>query len=443
MSSITFGGLATGLDTDSIVSALMGIERQPLERLERDQEYVKNRLAAFTSFDKKLETLLAKFEKLDTDNEIGSYKATPASEEFFTTSASGSAVPGSYQVEVQALARQQKDVSDAGYASRSEANFTSGTLTINGTDITIENDSLNSLVDKINAANSGDTPTGVSASIINDGSGYRMVLSGEDAATSFTASVAGATTANGYAALSFTNTQPSSLASIVVDGIAITGNSNTFDEAIPGVTLTVAKENSLGESTNLTVEVDKDGAKIQIEEMVSSYNDIVTFLDEQKEAGWGHDSGFRSAKRRLQNLLVTSVSGSGDIQSLSQLGLETQRDGTLTIDSSTLENAITTDLESIEKLLAGEEGVEGISSQFISYLEDITDSVDGLLPSRKESSDREIRRLDRNISNMEARLDKREETLRAQFSALETLISAMNQDSSFLTQQLSQLSSNN
>jgi flagellar hook-associated protein 2 len=173
--------------------------------------------------------------------------------------------------------------------------------------------------------------------------------------------------------------------------------------------------------------------------MVSAYNDIINFLDEQKEAGWGHDSGFRSAKRRLQNLLVTSVNGSGNIQSLSQLGLETQRDGTLTIDSSTLETAISTDLESIEKLLAGEDGVEGISSQFISYLEDITDSVDGLLPSRKDSSDREIRRLDQNILNMEARMDKREETLRAQFNSLETLVSAMNQQSAFLTQQLSQL----
>ncbi len=138
-------------------------------------------------------------------------------------------------------------------------------------------------------------------------------------------------------------------------------------------------------------------------------------------------------------MLVTSVNGSGNIQSLSQLGLETQRDGTLTIDSSTLETAISTDLESIEKLLAGEDGVEGISSQFISYLEDITDSVDGLLPSRKDSSDREIRRLDQNILNMEARMDKREETLRAQFYSLETLVSAMNQQSAFLTQQLSQL----
>lgn len=442
MSSITFGGLATGIDTNTIVSELMQIERQPIERLERDREYVKNRLGAFTNFDKKLESLLAKFESLDTANEIGAYKATAASEEFFTTSASGSAVPGSFQVEVLSLARQQKDVSDAGYDSRSETNFTSGTLNVNGTDITIDNDSLNSLVDKINVANSGDTPTGVSASIINDGSGYRMVLSGEDAATAFTATVTGGTTANGYAALSFTNTQPASLASIVVDGITITGNSNTFEEAIPGVTLTVAKENPLGESTNLIVEVDKEGAKAQIEGMVSAYNDIINFLDEQKEAGWGHDSGFRSAKRRLQNLLVTSVSGSGNIQSLSQLGLETQRDGTLTIDSSTLEDAIGTDLESIEKLLAGEDGVEGISSRFISYLEDITDSVDGLLPSRKDSSDREIRRLDQNILNMEARMDKREETLRAQFSSLETLVSAMNQQSAFLTQQLSQLNNN-
>ncbi|MEZ4483764.1 MAG: flagellar filament capping protein FliD [Syntrophotaleaceae bacterium] len=270
-----------------------------------------------------------------------------------------------------------------------------------------------------------------------------MILTGDDAATTFSATVSGATTANGYAALTFSNTQPQSLASIVVDGIAITGESNTFDEAIPGVSFTVSKENALGESTSLSVEVDQGAVKSKIEGMVSAYNDIINFLDDQKDAGWGHDSGFRSAKRRLQNLLVTSVGGSGNISSLSQLGLKTQRDGTLAIDSSTLENAIATDLESIDKLLAGEEGVEGISAQFVTYLENITDSFDGLLSSRKQSSDREIRRIEQNITNTEARLEKREQTLRAQFDALETLVSAMNQQSSFLTQQLSQLSANN
>lgn len=443
MSSINFGGLATGMDTNSIISALMEIEREPIERLERDRDYIKNRLSAFTDFDEKLETLLEKFEKIDSSSEVGSYKASPASEEYFTASGSSSALPGSYQIEVQSLARQQKDASDASYASRSEANFVSGTLTIGGTDITIDNDSLNSLVDKINAANTGDTPTGVSASIINDGSGYRMILTGDDASTTFTATVSGATTANGYAALTFSNTQPQSLATIVVDGITITGDSNTFDEAIPGVSLTIGKENTLGESTSLTVDVDQSAVKSKIEGVVSAYNDIINFLDEQKDAGWGHDSGFRSAKRRLQDLLVTSVGGSGNLSSLSQLGLETQRDGTLTIDSSTLEEAIGNDLESIDKLLAGETGVEGIAARFVSYLEDITDPTNGLLPSRKASSDREIRRIEQNITNTEARLDKRESTLRAQFDALETLVSAMNQQSSFLTQQLSQLSASN
>lgn len=442
MSSITFGGLATGMDTDSIVSALMEIERQPIERLERDQEYIENRLSAFTSFDKKLKTLLEKFQGLDTSTEVGSYKATAASEEFFAAEGSSSAVPGSYQIEVQSLARQQKDASDASYASRSEANFVSGTLTVNGTDITIDNDSLDSLADKINAANTGDTPTGVSASIIHDGTGYRMILTGDDASTSFTATVSGAVTANGYAAPSFSNTQAASLATIVIDGITITSGSNTFEEAIPGVSLTINKQNPLGETTNLTVDVDKDGVKNKIKGLVSAYNDIINFLDEQKDAGWGHDSGFRSAKNRLQGLLTTSVSGTGNLQTLSQLGLETQRDGTLVIDDTKLEEAIVTDLDSIDKLLAGEDGVEGIAAKFASYLEDITDSADGLLPSRKSSSDRELRRLDQNISNMEARLEKREENLRAQFSALETLVSAMNQQSAYLTQQLSQLQTN-
>lgn len=439
MSSITFGGLATGMDTDTIVTSLMEIERQPLDRLEQDREYIQSRLAAFTSFEEKLEGLLEKFENLDSASEIDSYQASAASEDYFSATCSSSASTGNYQIEVQSLALQQKDASDASYASRSEANFTSGTLTVNGTDIVLDNDSLDTLVDKINAANTGEAATGVSASIINDGNGYRMILTGDDAATTFTTSVSGIVTANGYAEPTFTNTQAASLATVVIDGVTVTSTSNTFEEAIPGVTLTLADTHAIGESTSLTVSVDQEGVKEKIQDMVTAYNGIMSFIDDQQDADWGHDAGFRSVKRRLQSLLVTSVEGSGNIGNLAQLGLETQRDGTLTLDTTTLEENIANDLVSVEKLLAGEDGVQGIASQFADYLEEITDIEYGLLASREESTEQQTRRLDQNIANMEARLEKREEILRSQFNALEELVSSLNSTSSFLTSQLASL----
>lgn len=438
MSSINFGGLASGIDTDSIVEALMEIEKQPLKRLESDKEYFSSRQDAFNTLDTKLKTLLAKFEAIDSSSEVRAYSAKAASEEFFSVSASGSALPGSYNIEVQSLAKQQKDVSDGSYASRSEANFTSGTLTIGTTDIVIDNDSLDSLVNKINEANTGDNATGVAASIIQDGNGFRLVLTGEDASSAFTASIAGSTTANGYAPLAFTTTQPQSLASIVVDGITITSGSNVFEDAIPGVSLTVNKVHAtVGDTTVMGVTEDVDSVKTKIKDLVTAYNAVITNISEQKDSDWGRDSGLMAVKRNLQKMLTSPVATGGNLTTLSQLGLKTQKDGTLSIDNTVLEEAISTNMNDMDKLLAGSDGVDGIATIFKTYLEATTDRADGLAATRQASTDRTQKTITANIVKMEARLEKREALLRAQFDAMELLISNLNSTGSYLTQQLS------
>ncbi|BCA79147.1 flagellar filament capping protein FliD [Desulfuromonas sp. AOP6] len=436
--SITFGGLATGLDTNAIIDALMEIERRPIDRLEREQSYLKSRLDAFKSFDGILSKLQGKFEALDTQDEVRSYTAKAGSDEFFGVSTSGTALPGNYQIEVQNLAQLQKDVS-GGYASSSEASFGQGTITINGVDIAYDGDSLSSLIDKINLANTGDTPTGVSASIINDGvTGYRMVLTGDDASTSFTVS-GNETSAGAYAAPAFSNVQVAMQASILVDNIQIKSNTNTFDEAIPGITLDLTKANALGEKTSLNIAVDKEAVKTKINDFVKAYNEVFEFIAKQSEADWGKDSSFRSVKRNLQNMLTAPVGVSGSYTMLSQLGLKTERDGTLTVNDTTLTEAIENDLDGVAKLLAGESGIDGVSTLFKGYLDSITDSLDGILASRKESTDSSLRRIDLNLLRLEGRMEQKEKNLRAQYSALEDLVSSMNSQSAYLSQQLNAL----
>ncbi len=437
MSSINFGGLASGIDTDSIVAALMGIEKQPLKRLESDKEYFTNRQAAFNTLDTKLKALLGKFEAIDSSKEVRAYSAKAASEEFFSVSASGSALPGSYNIEVQSLARQQKDVSDGSYESLSEANFTTGTLTIGTTDIVIDNDSLDSLVKKINDANTGDNATGVAASVINDGTGYRMVLTGEDASSAFSASITGGTTANGYADLTFSTTQTQSLASIVVDGVTITSGSNVFENAIPGVSLTVNKVHpTVGDTTVMGITEDVDAVKTKIKDFVTAYNAVITNISSQKDSDWGRDSGLMSVKRNLQKMLTSPVATGGSLTTLSQLGLKTQKDGTLTIDNKILEEAISTNMGEMDRLLAGGDGIEGIATKFKTYLKSVTDRSDGLAATRQVSTDRTQKTIASNITKMEARLEKREALLRAQFDSMELLISSLNSTGSYLTQQL-------
>ncbi|NOQ46690.1 MAG: flagellar filament capping protein FliD [Desulfobulbaceae bacterium] len=441
MASISFGGLASGINTDAIVKAIMDVERQPINRLNTDKSYLDTRLSAFSDFDGKLKGLLNAFEDIDTSKEFRSYSATPANEDFFTVSTTSSANAGSFNIEVVNLAQIQKDVS-VGYAGSSEGNFSAGSININGTDITVDaGDSLGGIVDKINQANTGDTATGVSAALINDGTdnGFRIVLTGEDASTNFTATASGVS-ADGTA-LSFSNTQTAQQATVIIDGITIVSDNNTLTGAIPGATLTLLQPNTPGETTHLGIDVNTEGVKEKIDAFVTAYNDIITFIGEQKETGWRNDNGLTAVQRRMRNLLVSAVGGTGEFQHLVDIGFSTnQSTGMLEVDSTKLNEAILNDMESMEKLFIGEDGVEGIASKFTSYLESMTDSSNGLYASRKKSTDNSVRSIENHINRMELRLEKREQTLREQFYSLELLMSAMNSTSSYLAQQMDMLS---
>ena len=444
MSSITFGGLASGLDTNTSITELMNLERQPMTRLENDKSYLNTRLEAFSDFDGKLKSLLTSFEDIDTSREFRSYTATPASEEFFSVDAGTTAAPGSYGIEVVNLAQVQKDVS-VGYASASEGNFTAGTIDINGTAITVDaGDNLGEIVDKINAANSGETPTGVAAALINDGTanGYRIVLTGEDASTNFTATASGVS--DGTTNLSFSNTQTAQQATVNVDGITIVSDNNTLTSAIPGVELTLLKPNDVGETTHLGVDVNTEGIKEKIDAFVTAYNDIITFVADQQDSSWSNDSGLQSTKRRLQSFLTTNIGGTGAFQHLVAIGISSSKDdGTISLDSAKFNEALTNDLEGVEALFIGETGVEGIADTFKTYLEGKTDSIDGIYASRKTSTESSIKDIDKNMETMERRLEMRERTIRAQFESLELLMSSMNSTSSYLAQQMTQLSNMN
>lgn len=438
--AITFGGLATGMDTGAIIDALMEIERQPIKRLETDKSFYNSRLEAFSKLETKFKDLMAKAEAIDTDSELNTPTANVGTDGYFTATASSTANLGSFQVEVIEMAQLQKDVS-AGYADKAAAEFGTGTLslTVGGTPTDITIDSSNNTLEGIATA-INDSDLGVTATIINDGtaSPYRLVLSGDTVENSFSLDSSGLSGGT-YAAPTMTNTQLAQQAHIQVDNIDIYSNTNTFEEAIQGVTLDILKKDP-AVSTSLAVSTNPDATKEKIKEFASAYNDIITFISSQSDADWGNDASFRSVKRHMQDLLTTVQSGgSGSYSTLSELGFETQRDGTIQVNETTLADAMEKDFSGVISLIAGEDGVEGVSTSFIDYLDSMTDSIDGMYATRKTSTDSNIRRIDLRIDNLEARMDAREKTLSAQFSAMEELVSSLNSQGSYLAQQMASL----
>ncbi len=529
--SITFGGLATGLDTNAIVDQLMALERQPITRLETDKVWFEARQKAYATLDGTLRAFDANIANLGSSDDLRQKSVSASREDFFSVSSSVDALPGaSYQVEVVSLAQVQKNVSQ-GYASKTDQNFGVGQLSLTvGTDdpvsITIDanNNSLEGVMRAIN-----DADLGVNASIINDGtsSPYRLVLTGKDVATTFsmtstlptyngdisaqlmtggftdqtattfgsgtlnlstghqitlsnptnsltdmmdainaetgttgvTASIVAdgdnfvlslsggetitttALTGGKYDSLSLTETQAAAQAHIRVDTIDIYSDSNTLAEAIPGLTLNLTNS-EVGAMTNVTVSLDEGAIKSQIEGFVKGYNDVMSFIESQSVRDGsvggilGGESGVNNVKRRLQNLLTTMVRTSGNLSAFSQLGLATQKDGTIKIDTDTLTEAIKNNLDGVEKLLVGEGTTVGIAVQFQNYLKGMTDSIDGLQATNKKSTEANVKRIDSRIKQIEMRLVKREEIMRKKFNALELLISGMNSQSAFLTQQM-------
>lgn len=454
--AITFGGLATGLDTGSIVYELMKIERLPIDRLERDKSFLTARQAAFTAFNIKLEALLSKVEGLDTADEVVTKKTTLSDSSFFTATAASDAQQTDYSIEVVSLAKQEKEVADGvvdGYTVT-----TGGDLILNGQTVTVSaGDSLADIQTAIN--NTADI--GLTASIINDGSGTpnRLVLTADQSGASGV-DIDGAST---FSELNFTTTQVGTDAHIIVDGIDIQSGSNTISDAIPGVTLTLVDEGNLlqaqdsiapgdpprdiYESANVSISQDDAAVKKTVEGFVTAYNDIVNFIAGQDGADWDNDSRFTSVQRKLQGFLTTDIGGTGAYNTLSGIGLETQRDGTIELNSTRFDEVLEAGVINLEKLFAGEKDdqgnttVEGISTRLVGYLEGVTNSTTGFLASSEEITTSNIRRIDDQIARMELRMVKREDTLRAQFAAMEQLVSLMNAQSSFLDQQLSAISS--
>jgi flagellar hook-associated protein 2 len=402
---ITAPGAGSNLDVNSIVSQLMAVERRPLDLLAQREAGYQAKLSAFGTLKGALSAFQSVMQGLSDSAKFQAVKAGAADDSILNATANGKgkAVPGSYSVEVQQLAQQQKVRSD-GFASLSSA-VGSGTLTIQyGTydsgnnmfslnsakaaqTITVDpsNSTLAGVRDAINAANAG-----VSATIINDGASNRLVLTAKDtgAANSLRITVSDDDGTNidssGLSQLSFdptatagvgrnlTQVQAAQDAKLQIDGIGVSKPSNTITDAIEGLTLNLLKTNT-GSPTTLDVARDSAGVKTSVETFVKAFNSINQTLKDlggynsaTKKGGiLQGDSTALSIQRGIRSALTTAVGQiAGGFTSLSQIGVAFQKDGTLALDSTRLQAAMDSGFDQIGGLFA----MRGTSSDsLISY----------------------------------------------------------------------------
>lgn len=381
-SDLSISGLASGVNTADIVDKLMSIERRPLIQMQNRNLALEKKQGAWKDLNTRLLTLSYKLNDLKLQGTFSSKKAVSGDDSVVTASAAAAASNASYTVQVKQLATADSVSStqisgfDAAKTLTSQLpGFAPGKITVGGkvVDVTTS-DTLNSLVDKINKAQSN-----VQASVINN----RLVLSSGQTGTANALSVGlgggdyaisdgdnDDNTANSnvltslgvYTGTTFNNyLLQAGDAEAYINGIQVTGSSNTIAQAVTGLTITLkAVSQSVGTSgnpvqdlkgTSLQVSVDTQKTVTAVKAFVDQYNSVMSFIQDKtgydpqtKIAGdlFG-ESGILQIQLSLRQMVGSAVSGlDPKYNTLAQVGVSTtSKDPTLTFNESNLTDALT------------------------------------------------------------------------------------------------------
>ncbi|WP_313731443.1 flagellar filament capping protein FliD [Pseudomonas sp.] len=435
-------GLGSGLNITEIVTALVksdtaAKQAQITRQTANNTAYIsgvgalRSALTAFTTAMGKLND--------KTAPSFNAFAATSASETIVKATASNTAVAGTYNVEVKNLATSSKVASQA-FTDGADAAIPAGDLVISqgGKDYTItvgDDATLQTVRDQINKELGS---SGFSANIIAGKDGARLVLGSTTTGANTDISVSGlgldidgtkSMAANGAGYI----TDVAKDAVVLIDGLEVTSPSNTVSDAISGIKLDLNGASASGVATKVTVAANNDGLKTSIQSFVDAYNTMqkaITALtstskDEDGNTVLGsltNDPTTRSLLGDMRGVLAEV--GAGDrLTSLSQLGINTQKDGTLEFNSTKFTAAMN------DKKLGGEvqnlfTGTNGIFERMNKAI-DPYNATDGALATRKANLDT----VAKNLSDQQAALDRRTdsltESLTKKYVALDTALGKM------------------
>ncbi len=443
---LSVGGIGSGLDVDGIVSQLMTFERRPLNNLNALENSLKGQLSSYGRLKSSLSAFQDSMGSLSSISKFQIHSTTSSDENTFTATAASNAAPGSYAIQVERLAEAHKlATTGVDYAGQT------GTFTVNvgatSFDVTIDatNNTLEGIRDAINSAAGNDV---VTATTVNADAGTELILTanstGADNAITFTAgtldpladiglqSQNGLTTAGDPASFAAANLN----AEVLIDGFSVTSSSNVVSDALNGVTLNLVSAD-VGVQKTLTVSKDNEAVTASVQSFVDSYNSLRSTIRSLGAKGGElqGDSGLLSIERSLQSIFNVSPTGL-DYSNLTDVGITTNEDGSLSLDSTVLDEKLTTNFSGVADLFANDN--QGYAFRFDALADSLL-QADGLIDGREESLNSRISGVNDRQEAMEYRMDLIEKRLRKQFSALDTLIVQMNSTGSFLSQQLALL----
>lgn len=448
MSISASSGLTSNIDYQSMISQLVAIKREPVNALYYQQKTLKTASSAYSTLGSLINELKSAADALREADDFKVFKVSSTDTSIISATADSTASAGIYQIKVNSLAQAHKIAADGVSSDTAliasggggEFKFQIGTgavqsVTVDGTT------TLKDLRDAIN-----DLKAGVTATIVNDGSSpnpYRLILTGDSTGAANNITVYAPNTADNMTVLNFgTTLQGAANASFTVDNnLTISKASNTnITDVISGVTLNL---NSADATKTNTVTVSRDTASIQskIQKLLDKYNSVVTFIKsnnrydkETKTSGpFFGDAVARSIWDDLRRAMTSTVSGLPDTMNMLQhIGVESDTDGKMSLDTSKFSTAISENFNDIVNLFIQGETTTGFGKLLYDKADNIGNYSDGRIANRQNGISKTIKNVETSIRNQEAAVAVYESQLRGKFTALETLLTSLKGQTSYL-----------
>ncbi|HET6943704.1 MAG TPA: flagellar filament capping protein FliD [Sphingomicrobium sp.] len=435
-------GGGSGLDTAKLVEDLASASRAPkVEMLGKRLQAAQARISAVAQARSDLESFASSLTNLVAGGSLQSQPAISDPTILVATAAPGVRIGAlSSEIVVDRLARAQTLYSDYVAAASDPIGQGSMTLSVGGHDFAIavgaSNDSLSGLASAINSVASG-----VTASIVTDSNGARLVLRGETGlAGAFTLTTADpALQPFAYGSGSgLTVGQAAQDSSFTVDGVAYERSSNSISDVISGVTLTLRKA-APGEPTTLSSERPTEALRQTLQDFVGVFNTLRKDIAAARSATGG-DSALRSLDRQLSSLLTAQLGSDPAIGRLSDVGIKTNRDGTISLDPAKLEAALRDHPDAVEALFSPASGASPVTDpgigKALQQLADKATGTDGILETLRSRLAKESAGIVKDQERMEARETAYRTRLERQFGTLDSRISALKATQSYLEQQI-------
>lgn len=448
-------GLGSGLDINGLVSQLVAAEKETKQKqITRSQTSTVTSISALATLKGAMATFNSALEPLKTVSVFSARSATSSDQEFFSSSATNVAAPGSYDVQIEAIASAHQISSNAVVGGSNVAVGT-GTLTLAvGTKsfsvaLDAPNNTLAHVRDAINNATDNDNL--VSATIVNASDGAHLVLT---TSASGAANAIKVTQAGGDGGLARFETGPvlttnyrqlreARDAEVWIAGYQHFSATNTISNVIDGVTINLLKAEP-GELKTLTISNDTTATVSRVKAFVDGFNALAkqisslrSFEPTTKKAGpLLGDAMLRTIEGELRGKISDPVAGtSGAYQTLASVGITTEKDGTLKLDSTKLTKAMNENFEGVAKLFGSENGVAArLANALTPRL-----ANDAELDVRTKRLNQKSLDIQKEQAALDARMVKVEARYRAQFIALDSMLAKMSSTSSYLSQQLSQI----